>query len=540
MSPVASAWPLPPLDAGGFGETPTAALPSPTFLPPLRRPAGPVHHLPHSGTLRPALYSSLRLPGGTLRPEPLDGLVGDGGGASTGYRAADVIDPVSCVTPPFTPANTMPRPPVSSWRAERWQSGRVPVADVYAPVTAYPPPMRSWRDSPSAFGGSSTKRLVAEPAEHVPSWHHLPSTSPDRASPAPQPQPHLAVPLPPPPYHPMAVKPLWQPELQMVLPKAVGSPAPVFTTRVPVGHDSAVLRRPAASALPPPPVVDRARQQRQEQELVELLSSQGDTEQLPVPPVVDVCPRAPPPRFVRQPWWSNPRTSFDVHPVPPVALGLPTMSTTTFGGSAHKNHELKPTSNPASGVLGVASFLTAPGMGGGCSSVTSSRRVYSDDSCAVDSMRQHSSSADRHSSAGSRPVATVSTPLSQPPAPASFRLPRARVTWTPDLRRRFDKAVERVGGIRVATPTTVLEAMTASADAEGVMLPLTRGSVASYLQRQRKRCRDAAAADAAAALAHGAAGSVGGFVGQRMVDVTAARPLQGCSSPLRPGTAPWA
>jgi len=532
MSPVASAWPLPPMDAGGLGETPTTAGPSPTFLPPLRRPAGALHHLPHSGTLRPALYSSLRLPGGTLRPEPLDGLAG-GGGTSTGYRTADVIDPVSCVTPPYTPSNTTPRPAVSSWRAERWQSGRLPVADVYAPAIAYPPPMRSWRDSPSAFGGSSTKRLVAEPAEHVPSWHqtaHLPSASPDRTSPAPQPQPHLSGPLPPPPYHPMAVKPLWQPELQMVLPSA----------RLPVGHDSAVLRRRAASALPPPPpVVDQARQQRQEQELVELLSSQGDTEQQPVPPAVDVYPRAPPPRVVRQPWWSNARTSFDVHPVPTVALGLPTMSTTTSGGSAHKNHEQKPASNPVSGVLGVSSFLTAPGVGGGCSSVTSSRRVYTDDSCAVDSMRQHSSSTDRRSSAGSRPVATVSIPSSQPPAPASFRLPRARVTWTPDLRRRFDKAVELVGGIRVATPTTVLEAMTASADAEGVMLPLTRGSVASYLQRQRKRCRDAAAADAAAALAHGAAGSVGGFVGQRMVDVTAARPLQGCSSPRGPPTAPW-
>eukprot|EP00168_Porphyra_purpurea_P011570 TRINITY_DN293_c0_g1_i2.p3 TRINITY_DN293_c0_g1~~TRINITY_DN293_c0_g1_i2.p3 ORF type:complete len:225 (-),score=48.22 TRINITY_DN293_c0_g1_i2:137-811(-) len=217
----------------------------------------------------------------------------------------------------------------------------------------------------------------------------------------------------------MAVKPLWQPELQMVLPKAVVSPSPLITTLVPVGHDAAALRRPAESALPPPPVADQTRQQRQEQELVELLSSQGDTEQLPVPPAVDVFPQAPL-RVVRPPLWSNPRPSYDAHPLPTVALGLPTMSTTTSGGSAHKNHEHKPASNPASGVLGVASFLTAPGTGGGCSNGTSSRRVYTDDSCAVDSMRQHSSSAHRRSSVGSRPMATVSSPVAPPSAPAPF------------------------------------------------------------------------------------------------------------------------
>eukprot|EP00168_Porphyra_purpurea_P011576 TRINITY_DN293_c0_g1_i9.p3 TRINITY_DN293_c0_g1~~TRINITY_DN293_c0_g1_i9.p3 ORF type:complete len:154 (-),score=21.20 TRINITY_DN293_c0_g1_i9:675-1136(-) len=114
----------------------------------------------------------------------------------------------------------------------------------------------------------------------------------------------------------MAVKPLWQPELQMVLPKAVVSPSPLITTLVPVGHDAAALRRPAESALPPPPVADQTRQQRQEQELVELLSSQGDTEQLPVPPAVDVFPQAPL-RVVRPPLWSNPVPHMTRTPSPP-------------------------------------------------------------------------------------------------------------------------------------------------------------------------------------------------------------------------------
>lgn len=213
------------------------------------------------------------------------------------------------------------------------------------------------------------------------------------------------------------------------------------------------------------------------------------------------------------------------------------MSTTTSGGSGHQGHAVKPVSNSVSGVLGVVSFLTAPSMGGGVSSATSGRRVCTDDSCAVDSMRQRSSSTDRPSTAGSQRVATVSTLLAPPPVPAPFRLPRARVTWTPDLRRRFDKALELVGGIRVATPTAVLDAMTASAEAQGVVLPLSRQSVASFLQRQRKRCRDAPVEWAPAC---GVVGSAVGLAGNGTVDMAPAPSLAGCGTPLFVSPAsPW-
>lgn len=387
-------------------------------------------------------------------------------------------------------------------------------------------------------------KRVGAPAEHQSSWLHgphylselpdyMPSVPLRHPGPAPAPPAALATQL----------KPLWPPA-SAVLPVLSTQPDPraprmdadLFshpTSRAPAGHGSGTLRFPSLLALPSARV-GWTPQQRQEQELEELLSSQGDTEQLQDNPLGSfpevhhrprvTCP-APPlvaplmtgvnlpstyPRTARQqvPWWSSPRAPIDEqHPAPPVALGLPTLSTTTSGGSALNGVDQNVGgSHPASGMFGApVSFLTASGAAGGSGYGGSSRRAFTDDSCAVDSMRQRSSSDTCFSAGGVAMPAAVAdvfhTPptAAQSPLPAVFPVSRQRVTWTADLRRRFEKALDLAGGIRVATPTAVLDAMTAAADADGVVLPLTRQSVASFLQRQRKRRRDAAAAAAAAA-----------------------------------------
>lgn len=559
-----ASWPIRPLN--GMGAPPAAVVgPAGTYLPPLRRPtAAGQPPLSHAALGRPSLYSSMRLPAAAApRPEQANGLALDASGASAAiyHRPADGLDPSVGLTPPFTPATVAPQPPPPAWRADVWRPapacGTVPPgADMYSSAPVPPSLGRGARGlASSAVGGSSMKRVGAAD-EHQPSWPHGPhylSDLPDYAPPVPA---RLPAPAPAPPAAlATQLKPLWQP-VSAVLPVIPTQPdalaprtdADLFShppSRAPAGHVAGTLRCPTLAALPPARV-GWTPQQRQEQELEELLSSQGDTEQLEGPPLgafLQVHHRPPVtrpapslgaplmtgvnlptthPRAARQqPWWSNPRAPFDEQrPGPPVALGLPTLSTTTSGGSALNGVDQNAgDGNPASGMFGVVSFLTAPGAAGASGCGGSSRRAFSDDSCAVDSMRQRASSDTCLSAGGVALPATEAnvayTPpvAAQSPPPAVFTVSRQRVTWTADLRRRFEKALELTGGIRVATPTAVLDAMTAAADADGVVLPLTRQSVASFLQRQRKRRRDAAASAAAA----GVAGDARAFGGRALV-----------------------
>lgn len=543
-----AAWTIRSLD--GMGAPPAAVVgPAGSYLPPLRRPAAAGQpSLSHAAMGRPSLYSSMRLP--APRPEQASGLALDASGASAAFyhHPADGLYPAVGLTPPFTPTTVAPRPPPPAWRADMWRPA--PACDTVAPGTdmyssaPVPPSLgRGARGPPSsAVGGSSMKR-VGEPAEHQPSWPHGPHYLSDLPEYAPTVPPRHPDPAPTPPAAlATQLKPLWPPSPAVLpaIPAQADAPAPrtdadLFShpsSRAPAGHVAGTRRCPTLPALPLPRL-GWTPQQRQEQELEELLSSQGDTEQLqghpmrafpqvhhgppvtrPTPPLgaplmTGVNLPTPHPRAARQqPWWSNPRAPLDEHAPPPVALGLPTLSTTTSGGSALNGVDHKVDgSNPASGALGVVSYLTAPGAVGGSGYGGSSRRAFTDDSCAVDSMRQRSSSDTCLSAGGEPPPAAVADVAYTPPVAAQsppsvvFPLSRQRVTWTADLRRRFEKALDSAGGIRVATPTAVLDAMTAAADADGVVLPLTRQSVASFLQRQRKRRRDAAAAAAAAASA---------------------------------------
>lgn len=586
-----AAWPIRPLD--GVGAPPAAVVgPAGTYLPPLRRPAA-AGQLPltHAATGRPSLYSSMRLPAAALpRPEQANGLALDANGASAAFyhRPADGLDPAVGLTPPFTPTTVAPQPLSSAWRADVWHpapaSGTVaPGAEMYSSAPVPPSLGRGARGpSSSAVGGSSMKRVGA-PAEPQSSWLHgphylselpdyMPSVPPRHPGPATAPPAALATQL----------KPLWPPASAVLPvlstqpdPRAPRTDADLFshpTSRAPAGHGSGTLRFPTLPALPSARV-GWTPQQRQEQELEELLSSQGDTEQLQDNPLGSfpevhhrprvTCP-APPlvaplmtgvnlpftyPRTARQqvPWWSSPRAPIDEqHPAPPVALGLPTLSTTTSGGSALNGVDQNVGgSHPASGMFGApVSFLTASGAAGGSGYGGSSRRAFTDDSCAVDSMRQRSSSDTCFSAGGVAMPAAVAdvfhTPptAAQSPLPAVFPVSRQRVTWTADLRRRFEKALDLAGGIRVATPTAVLDAMTAAADADGVVLPLTRQSVASFLQRQRKRRRDAATAAAAAARgarAFSGDAPVGGVLTARETTpaMAAASLSRGCMAPYR-------
>lgn len=569
-----AAWTIRPLD--GMGSVPAVVGPAGTYLPPLRRPPSAAQPpLSHNGMGRPTLYPSTRLPGTASRPEQANGLSLDASGASAGFfRPSDGLDPSLCLTPPFTPTTVAPRPP-PAWRADVWRPAppcgtAAPGAEMYSSAPVPPPMGRGSRGPPSAVGGSSMKR-VGVPAENQPAWHHGPhylADLPEHAPPVPLRHPGPA-PLPPaiPATQP---KLLWTPTSAVlpVMPTQADAPTPrtdadLFShpsSRPPAGHVAGTLRCPTLPALPPPRV-GWTPQQRQEQELEELLSSQGDTEQLRGPPMgvfpqvhrppvtrpppplaapvmTGVTPPAPQPRVARQPWWSGPRAPYDEHPHPPVALGLPTLSTTTSGGSGVNDHKVGG-SNPASGAFGVLSFLTTPGAVGGSGSGGSGRRAFTDDSCAVDSMRQRSSSDTCFSAGGvAQPaVADVAyTPpvAAQSPPPAVYPLSRQRVTWTADLRRRFEKALDGAGGIRVATPTAVLDGMTAAADADGVVLPLSRQSVASFLQRQRKRRRDAAAAAAAAGTrTFGGLSPVGGRLtaADAMPAVAAAGSPHGCVPP---------
>jgi SHAQKYF class myb-like DNA-binding protein len=54
--------------------------------------------------------------------------------------------------------------------------------------------------------------------------------------------------------------------------------------------------------------------------------------------------------------------------------------------------------------------------------------------------------------------------------------PGRRMSWTPDLVRLFDEAVESLGGIDSATPTSIKHAMDAD---------LTIGNIKSRLQKLR-------------------------------------------------------
>ncbi|GAB0497482.1 hypothetical protein MMPV_008815 [Pyropia vietnamensis] len=572
-----------------MGAPPAGVVgPAGTYLPPLRRPAAATQlPLSHAAIARPSLYSS-RLPtAAAARPEQANGLALDASGASAGWyhRPADGLDPSAGLTPPFTPTTVAPRPPPpSAWRSDGWRTApacgtAAPGAEMYSCAPVPPALGRSARGPPSsAVGGSSMKRVGA-PAEHPPSWPHGPtygSDLPEYAPPVP-PRHHALVPA-----LPAAMAPqLWSPApaVPPVMPAQPDAPAPrtdadlfsLPSSRGLAGHVAGPLRCPTLPALPPPRA-GWTPQQRQEQELEELLSSQGDTEQLqgtpmgslpqvpPHPPVTRPSPplaapltsgvnvSTPHPRAARQPWWSNPPASYDEqHPAPPVALGLPTLSTTTSGGSAHNGVDQKVGgSNPASGMLGVVSYLTAPGAVGGYGSGGSSRRAITDDSCAVDSMRQRSSSDTCLSAGGvAMPPAVADAAYTPPvaaqsPPPAAYPLSRQRVSWTFDLRRRFEKALETTGGIDSATPTAVLDAMTAAADADGVVLPLSRQNVASFLQRQRKRRRDVAAAAAASAEGEGAR-ACGGHApdggvlaaADAMPSVSAAGLSRGCGTPYQ-------
>lgn len=569
-----AAWTIRPLD--GMGSAPAVLGPAGTYLPPLRRPAAAAQPpLSHTGMGRPSLYPSTRLSGTASRPEQANGLSLDASGASAGlYRPSDGLDPSLCLTPPFTPTTVAPRLP-SAWRADVWRHAppcgtAAPGAEIYSSAPVPLPMGRGPRGPPSAVGGSSMKR-VGVPVEHQPSWHHGPhylADLPDHAPPVPQRHP---APAPLPPAVPATqLKPLWTPTPTVLPVMPTQADAPALRTdvdlisrpssRPPAGHVAGTLRSPTLPSLLPARVVWTP-QQRQEQELEELLSSQGDTEQphgppmgvfpqvqrppvsrppppLAAPVVTGVDPADPHPRAARQPWWSGPRAPYAEQPHPPIAFGLPTVSTTTSGGSGVNDHKVGG-GNHASGAFGVLSFLTTPGAVGGSGSGGSGRRAFTDDSCAVDSMRQRSSSDTCFSAGGvAQPaVADVAyTPpvAAQSPPPAVYPLSRQRVTWTADLRRRFEKALEGAGGIRVATPIAVLDGMTAAADADGVVLPLSRQSVASFLQRQRKRRRDAAAASAAAgARAFGGLPPVGGglTVADTTPAVAAAGSSHGCVPP---------
>lgn len=586
-----AAWTIRPLD--GMGAPPAGVVgPAGTYLPPLRRPAAATQlPLSHAAIARPSLYSS-RLPAASAaRPEQANGLALDASGASAGWyhRPVDGLDLSVGLTPPFTPTTVAPRPPQpSAWRSDGWRPApaggtTAPGAEMYCSAPVPPSLGRSARGPPSsAVGGSSMKRVGA-PVEHPPSWPPGPNYGSDLPEYAPPVPPRHHAPAPTPPAA-MAtqLKPLWSPSPAMppVMPTQPVAPAPrtdadlfsLPSSRGLAGHVAGTLRCPTLPALPPPRA-GWTPQQRQEQELEELLSSQGDTEQLQGPPMGSLpqAPHRPPvtrpspavavpltsgvnlptphPRAARQPWWSNPPASYDEqHPGPPVALGLPTLSTTTSGGSAHNGVDQKVGgSNPASGMLGVVSYLTAPGAVGGYGSGCSSRRAITDDSCAVDSMRQRSSSNTCLSAGGvAMPpavadVACAPPAAAQSPPPAVLPLSRQRVTWTADLRNRFQKALEVTGGIHAATPNSVLDAMTAAADADGVVLPLTRQSVASFLQRQRKRRRDAAAAAATASAAGGGARAYGGHApvggvltaADAIPAVSAAGLSRGCAAPYQ-------